>query len=116
MDLESQTSPIRETSPQVSGSRREPFLENQISSMPVLCPNDSKNQQLELKRNETEMTANDSGDDKISPPEIKKETSQIEEKFVRDQITNGLYMPLSSIIVLKRKKKWCMSLWISRMA
>ena len=49
------------------------------------------------------MTANDSEDDNISPP--KKTTSQIEERLVRDQITNEPYIPLSSTMVLKRKKQ-----------
>ena len=42
------------------------------------------------------------GDDNISPPVIT--ISQIEEQPVRDHITNELYMPISSTIVLKRKK------------
>ena len=45
----------------------------------------------------------DSGDDNISPPAIT--ISQIEERLVRDDSTNGLCMPLSSTIVLKRKKE-----------
>ena len=49
------------------------------------------------------MTTNDNGNDNISPPEIT--TSQIEEQLVRADITNELYMPLSSTIVLKRKKE-----------
>ena len=49
------------------------------------------------------MTTYDIEDDNISPLEIT--TSQIEEQFVRDDITNELYMPLSSTIVLKRKKE-----------
>ena len=48
------------------------------------------------------MTTYDSGEDNIPPPKIK--TSQNEERFVRVHITNELYMPLSSTIVLKRKK------------
>ena len=36
---------------------------------------------------------------------LPKKTSQIEEQLVRDDITNELYMPLSSTIVLKRKKE-----------
>ena len=50
-----------------------------------------------------DMTADDHGDDNISPPKIT--TSQIEEQLVRDDTTNELYMPLSSTIVLKRKKE-----------
>ena len=49
------------------------------------------------------MTTKDNRDDNISPPEMT--TSQIEERLVRDDITNELYMPLSSKIVLKRKKE-----------
>ena len=49
------------------------------------------------------MTTYDNGDDNISPPEIT--TSQIEERLVGDDITNELYMPLSSTIVLKRKNE-----------
>ena len=49
------------------------------------------------------MTTYDEGDDIISPPEFT--TSQIQEQLVRDENTDELYMPLSSTIVLKRKKK-----------
>ena len=49
------------------------------------------------------MKVNDIGDDNISPPKIT--TSQIEENFVRDEITDELCMPQSSTIILKRKKK-----------
>ena len=49
------------------------------------------------------MTTCDSGDSNISPPPIT--ISQIEERLVREDITNELYMPLSSTIVLKRKKE-----------
>ena len=49
------------------------------------------------------VIANDNGDDNISPPKITN--SQIEGQIVRDDITNELYMPLSSTIVLKRKKE-----------
>ena len=60
-------------------------------------------QHNESQRNETDMTTYDNGDDNISPPEITY--SQIEEQLVRDDIANELYMPLSSTIVLKRKKE-----------
>ena len=49
------------------------------------------------------MTAYDTGDDNFSPPGLR--ASQIEERLVRDDITNELCMPLSSTIVLKRKKE-----------
>ena len=47
------------------------------------------------------MTANDNGDDNIPPPQLT--TSQTEERLVRNDITNKLYMPLSSTIALRRK-------------
>ena len=49
------------------------------------------------------MMTFDNGDDNISLPVIT--ISQIEERLVRDETTNELYMPLSSTIVLKRKKE-----------
>ena len=102
-DKESQTSPMEETSSQVSGSSTEPPLGNQTGSTPVQSLNDSKKPQSEFQRHETNRITNDNGDDNISPPKIT--TSQIEEQLVRDDITNELYMPLSSTIVLKRTKE-----------
>ena len=102
-DVEAQTSPIKATSFQVSGSDTESLLENQTRSIQVQCPNDSNNQQNEIQRNEIGFTTYANGDDNISPPEVT--TSQIQEQLVRDDITNELYMPLSSTIVLKRKKE-----------
>ena len=102
-DVQPQTSPLKETSSQVSGSSTEPLLGNQTGNTSVQCPNDSKKQQHEIQRNETDMTTYDNGDDNISHPEITN--SQIEERLVRDDITIELYMPLSSTIVLKRKKE-----------
>ena len=49
------------------------------------------------------MTTYDNGDDNISFR--KKVTPQFEERLVRDDITNELYIPLSSTIVLKRMKE-----------
>ena len=49
------------------------------------------------------MTTYDNGDDNTCAP--KKTSSQIDERLVRDDNTNELYMPLSSTIVLKRKKE-----------
>ena len=102
-DVEAQTSPIKETSSQVSGFDTESLLENQTRSIPVQCFNDTNNQQNEIQRNEIGLTTYGNGDDNISPPEIT--TSQIQEQVVRDDFTNELYMPLSSTIVLKRKKE-----------
>ena len=102
-DVESQTSQMRETPSQVCGSNTEPFLEIQTRNTPVQAHNDSTKQNSEIQRIETDMTTNDIVDDNDSPP--KMTTSQIEEKFARDQITNKLYMPLLSTKILKRKKE-----------
>ena len=102
-DVEAQTSPIKETSPQKSGSDTESPLESQTRSIPVQCLDNSNKQPNEIQRNEISLTTYNEGDDNISPPEIT--TSQIQEQLVRDENTNELYMPLSSTIVLKRKKE-----------
>ena len=103
IDVESQTSPIKETSPQVSVSSTEPLLGNQTRSPPVPSLNDSKKPSSEIQRYETDMTICDSRNSNISPPTIT--ISQIEERLVRDDSTNELYMPLSCTIVRKRKKE-----------
>ena len=102
-DVESPASSIKETSLQVPRSDTESLLENKTRSTPVQCPNNSEKQQIGIQRNETDMTTVHSGDDNNSPPKIT--TSQIEERLVRDDILNELYMQLSSTIVLKRKKE-----------
>ena len=102
-DVEARRSPIKETSFRVSGSDTESLLENQTRSIPVQRPNDSNNQQNEIQRNEIGLTTYGNEDDNISPPEFT--TLQIQEQLVRDDITIELYMPLSSTIVLKRKKE-----------
>ena len=102
-DVEAQMSPIKETSPQKSGSDTESPPESQTRSIPVQCLDDSNKQPNEIQRNETSLTTYNEGNDNISPPEIT--TSQIQEQLVRDENTNELYRPLSSTIVLKRKKE-----------
>ena len=102
-DVEAQTSPRKETSSQVSGPDTESLLENQTRSIPVQCPNDSNKQQNEIQRNAISLTTYGNGDHNISLPEIT--TSQIQEQLVRDDITNKLYMPIFTTIVLKQKKE-----------
>ena len=102
-NVEAQMSPIKETSPQKSGSNAESPLASQTRSIPVQCLDDSYKQPNEIQQNQIGLTTYDDGDDNISPPEIT--TSQIQEQLVRDENTNELYMPLSSTIVLKRKKE-----------
>ena len=79
-DVESQTSPIKETSPQVSVSSTEPLLGNQTRSPLVPSLNDSKKHSSEIQRYETDMTTCGSGDSDISSPQIT--ISQIEQRIV----------------------------------
>ena len=102
-DVESQSSPIKETSPQVSVSSTEPLPGNQTRSPLKPSLNDSEKPNQEIQANETDMPKYDNRDDNIPPPVIT--VSQIEERFVRDESTNELYMPLSPTIVPKRKKE-----------
>ena len=102
-DVESQTSPMKETSSQVSVSSTEPLPGNQTRSTLVQSLNDSNKHQPEIQQHARNIIANDNGDDSVSPP--KNTTSQIEDQLVRDDITNELCIPLSSAIVLKRKKE-----------
>ena len=102
-NVESQTSPMKETSYQISVSRTELLLGNQTRSALVLSLNDSKKPGSEIQRNDIDMMTWDSGDDNMSPLAIT--ISQIEERLVKGDSTNELYMPLSSTIVLKRKKE-----------
>ena len=95
------TSLTKDTSSQVSVSSTEPLPGNQTRSALVPSPNDSKKPNSEIQRNEIDMITCDNGNDYISPPVIT--ISQIEERLVRDETTNELYMPLSSTFVLKRK-------------
>ena len=97
---------MKETSSEVSGSGTETLPGNQTGNKLGQSLNDSEEPQFEIQRHEMNITANDIGDDNIPPPpQKKKTTSQIEEQLVRDDITNELYIPLSSTIVLKRKRE-----------
>ena len=102
-DVESQRSPMKETSSQVSRSSTETLPGNQTGNTPGQSLKDSKEPHFEIQRNEINITANENGDDNNSTRKILK--SQIEDQFVRDDIPNELYMPLSSTINLKRKKE-----------
>ena len=102
-DVESQTSPMKDTSSQVSVSSTEPLVGNQTRIELVPSLNDSKKPNPEIQRNEINMMTFDNGGDNISPPVTT--FSQIEERLVRDETTNELYMPLSSTIILKRKQE-----------
>ena len=67
-DVESQTSPMKETSPPLSVSAPEPLLGNQTRGALVASLNDSRNPSLDILRNEIDMTTCENGDDNKSPP------------------------------------------------
>ena len=66
-DVESQKSPMKETSPQVSVSSTEPLLGNQTRSPLVLSLIDSKKLSSEIQRYETDMTTCERGVSNKSP-------------------------------------------------
>ena len=101
-DIETQTSPMKENSSQVSVSSTETLLGNQTRSTLVQSRNDSNKPQSRIQRHEMNIIANDHGDDIIFPPKITN--SQIEKQLVRHDTTDEILMPLSSTIVLIRKK------------
>ena len=93
-DEQSQTSPMKETSLQVSEPSTEPVLGNQTGRTPLQSLNDSKKRQSEIQRHEMNMTVKDYGDDNIPTPKIT--TSHIEEQFARDDNTKNTacrYLP-----------------------
>ena len=102
-DVESQSWPMKETSSQLSVSSTQPLQGNQTGGTPGQSLNESEKPKSELQRHEMNIIAYENGDGNISLPKITN--SQIEERLVRDDITNDLYMPLSSTIVLKRNKE-----------
>ena len=67
-DIESQALPMKETSSQVSVSSAEPLLGNQTRSTLVQGLNDSNKLKSELQRHETNIIANNNGENNISPP------------------------------------------------
>ena len=67
-DVESQTSPMKETSSQVSVSSTETLLRNQTRSALVQSLNDSNKPQSEIQQHERNIIAKGNGEDNISPP------------------------------------------------
>ena len=84
-------------------SKQTKILDYQTRSTAVQCLNDLQQTQPKIQETKTDMTASYSGDESISPPKIT--TSQTGRRLVRDETTKDLHMPLSSTIVLKRKKR-----------
>ena len=65
-DIESQTSPMKETLPQVSVSSTEPLLGNQTRSELVLSLNEAKRPNSDIQTNAIDMMTCDNEDGNIS--------------------------------------------------
>ena len=102
-DTESQTSPTRRLPLQKSGFDAEPFLENETRSTRVSCLNSSQKNQTETHETKTNKTANRGGDD--NNPSSTKKHQKLKKCLWGIKERNELYMPLSSTIVLRRKKR-----------
>ena len=101
--MANQTSPPKGTQPQnyvvttehtpgnQTGSEQIPFLK-----CSKICPTDTKN-------TEQHVTATVARDTTIPP--LTTTTPPIEERLVRDEQRNEVYLPLTSTVVLKRKKE-----------
>ena len=86
-----------------SGSSTEPVQESDTSSKPVPLLNNSQNCQPETQETVKDSTANSPEDD--NTPLLTITAPQIQEILVRDENRKKIYMPLSSIIELERKKR-----------
>ena len=65
-----------------------------------------------MQKANADMIADYSGDGNFPPPKIT--SSQIEERLVRDETTEEIYMPMSSTLILKRKKEMLYVLMASK--
>ena len=82
---------MKHTSGNETGNEQVPFL-----SCSKNCPTDIQNTEQHVTATLTEETT-------IPPLTIK--TPRIEERLVRDEQTNEVYLPLTSSVVLKRKQE-----------
>ena len=101
-EMESKTLPMKETSPQESGSDTETFPEKQnrkrqYNASMTLKKDNSKFKKRILTRQVITV--------EMSKFSLKTTTSQLGQRFVRDETANDPYMPLCSTIVPKRKKE-----------
>ena len=99
----SQTSPPTRTQPQnyVVATEHPPGKPAGNEAVPF--PNCSKNCRTDIQKSEQHVTTTLTGDTTILP--LTTTTLIIEEGLVGDDQTNGVYLPLSSTVVLKRKQK-----------
>ena len=89
--VESQTSPVKGTSPQKSGSNRELVQKKDTRSKSMPRRNSSQNSQLEIHETDNEST--DNTVEYVSISSLAILAPQIEKMFGKNENTNELYMP-----------------------
>ena len=102
-NVASQTSPPTGTQPQNHVDTTEQFSGNQTGNEPVLFLDCSKNYSTNTQNTEQHVVTTPNGD--TTTPPLTTATALIEEGLVRDEQTNGVYLPLTSTVVLKRKQE-----------
>ena len=100
-NVASQTSPPKETQPQNHVDTTEQPSGNQTGSEPVSFLDCSKNYFTNTQYTEQHEVNTPNGD--TTTPPLTTATPLIEERLVRDEQTNEIYLPITSTVVLKRK-------------
>ena len=98
-----QTSPPRGTQPKNYVVATEQSPRNQTGNEPVPFLNCSTECPTGIQNSEQHVTTTLSGDRTI--PSLTIRTPLIEERLVRDQQKNAVYLPLTSTVVLRRKRE-----------
>ena len=99
----SQTSPPKGTQPQNHVDTTEQPSGNQTGNEPVSFLDFSKNISSNTQNTEQHVVTTFNGD--TTAPPLTTATPLNEEGLVRDEQTNGIYLPLTSTVVLKRKQE-----------
>ena len=102
-NVASQTLPPKGTQPQNHVDTTEQSSRNQTGNELVLFLDCSNNSSTTSQNTEQHVVTKPNGDTATSP--LTAATPLIEERLVRDEQTNEIYLPLSSTVVLKRKQE-----------
>ena len=102
-NVASQTSPPKRTQPQNHVDTKEHPPAIQTGNEPVSFLDCSKISSTNTQNTEQHVVTTPNGD--TTTPLLATATPLIEERLVRDEQTNEVYLPLTSIVVLKRKQE-----------
>ena len=102
-NVASQTSPPKGIQPQNNVDTMEQSSGNQTGNEPVSFLSCSKDSSTDSQNAEQHITT--TPDKEMTTPPLTTATPLIEERLVRDEQTNELYLPLTSTVVLKRKQE-----------